>query len=248
MSNAITALYREEKTLHSCHCWLTYFRCAQVKEKHTYNFNTIDNVSSPHSSRYRRRDLSCAAMQGDSNNKPSQQQPGLQPDTISNRVPTNAVQERGTRTTFWIFSSVQVTNQQLTEEVCSWPSHKLGCHPLPGQATAVRLPLKSPCLPACECSLSLLPTRTPGLLMIITILWRPDSPSCHSKEESHCTPRRREARHPAERSPRGARSQPWEPALAQGQPGEEAKVWGKNRWRGSRVRSGRKTVEELQRD
>lgn len=147
-----------------------------------------------------------------------------------------------------IFPGVQVTNQQLTEEVCSWPSHKLGCHPLPGQATAVRLPLKSPCLPACECSLSLLPTRTPGLLMIITILWRPDSPSRHSKEESHCIPRRREARHPAERSPRGARSQPWEPALAQGQPGEEAKVWGKNRWRGSRVRSGRKTVEELQRD
>lgn len=131
------------------------------------------------------------------------------------------------------------------KEVCSWPSHKLGCHPLPGQARALRLPLKSPCLPACECSLSLLPTRP---FDDYHHTWRPDSPSCHSMEESHCIPRRREARHPAERSPRGATSQPWEPALAQGQPGEEAKVWGKNRWRGSRVRSGRKTVEELQRD
>lgn len=93
MSNAITALYREEEILHSCHCWLTYFRCAHVKEKHTYNFNTIGNVSSPHSSRYRRHCLSRVAMQGASN-KPSQQQSGLQPDTTSSRIPTNTVQNR----------------------------------------------------------------------------------------------------------------------------------------------------------
>lgn len=146
MSNAITALYREEKTLHSCHCWLTYFRCAQVKEKHTYNFNTIDNVSSPHSSRYRRRDLSCAAMQGASNNKPSQQQPGLQPDTISSRVPKNAVQEQGTRTTFNLprcsgdkpaahRRGVLLTFTQAGVPPTAWPGH--GCE------TAFKIPLPS---------------------------------------------------------------------------------------------------------